>query len=123
MFLATVHLLGVYLELLAELRVTHVALGLDEVVHTLLDLGIVELTEVVSLDEGTEVDTHEIGYGIDLLLGRLEILGGLHDLFYGFHGFCAVFYFCCLLSLGRAGNHCKSCCEDCEQKTLSHFGL
>ena len=47
----TVHLVGVDLELLAEFRVAHVALRLDEVVHTLLDLGIVQVAEVVIYDE------------------------------------------------------------------------
>ena len=56
----TVHLLRVNLELLAEIFVTHVALGVDKIVHTLLDLGIVEIAEIVPLDEGTEINTHKV---------------------------------------------------------------
>ena len=115
----TVHFLGVDLELLTEVGVTHVALGVDEIVHTLLDLAVVQVTEIVVLDEGTEVDSHEVRNGIELSLAGLEILGGLDNLFYGLDGFFAIFH-ACLLSLGRAGGHCKSCCEDCEQKILSH---
>ena len=56
----TVHLVGIDLELLAEFRVAHIAFRLDEIGHTLLDLGIVQVAEIVSLDEGTEVDTYEV---------------------------------------------------------------
>jgi hypothetical protein len=60
------HLLGIDLELLHEVSVTLVALGVDEIVYTLLHLVEVEVSHVVSLDHGTEVDSEKVADGVDL---------------------------------------------------------
>ena len=65
-----VHKLGVDLELLAELGIAVVAFCLQEVLDTLLDLGEAEvIAEVVTFEEGTEVDTYEVCDAV--LLGLL----------------------------------------------------
>ena len=69
-----VHLVGVDLELLDEFGVGRGTLRVDEVLHTFEELVIVEVAEVVSLDDGTEVYAEQVTDGVDLGLGGQESL-------------------------------------------------
>ena len=100
-----VHLVRVDAELLAEFRIAGVALGLDEGAHALLDLAVVEIAKIVTLDEGTEVHTNEVCDAVLGGLGDLEILGSLgygSDFFDGgdFFALCGLCY-----SLSYSASH------------------
>ena len=100
--------LGADLELGVEVRVTIVALGLDIILHTGNDLGIIDIAEVVSLQEASEIHTEQIAHGVNLSSAGGIIFKGL-DCLHRLRG--TVFASYRSDRLGSAGYDCGTHCE------------
>jgi hypothetical protein len=106
------------LELRVEVRIAVIALGVHIILHTGDDFGEVDISEVVSLQEASEVDTEQIAHGVDLSLGRsviFESFNGLSDLT-ALTTFNGGFY-----GLGSTSCNCGTHCECKEKFGCLHF--
>ena len=105
---------GADLELAVEVGIAHVALCVDEILDTGNHLAVVDISEVISLDEASEVDTDQVADGVYLCLCRGVVFEG----FYGFLGVIA--FYCGLCGVGGAGYESGTDCKSNEEFVCFH---